>query len=236
MAAGAVPATLCQAAVGQAARPRLKVVVAGGHPGDPEAACGGTIARYVELGHDVVALYITRGEGGIRGKTRVEAGAVRTQEAAKACDVLKIRPVFGGQIDGTTQLTPARYEEFQKLLAGETPQMVFTHWPIDTHRDHRATSLLVYDAWLACGRKFALYYYEVSTGEETQHFRPTHYVDITATEERKRAACFAHASQGPTKFYADHQEMQRFRGREAGCKQAEAFVHLEQSPLGMLPG
>jgi N-acetylglucosamine malate deacetylase 1 len=134
-----------------------------------------------------------------------------------------------------TELTPARYDEFRQLLEAEKPQVVFTHWPIDSHRDHRATSLLVYDAWLAGGRKFALYYYEVSTGEETQLFWPTHYVDITATEARKQAACFAHASQDPATFYAYHQEMHRFRGHENGCKQAEAFVHHNQSPVQPLP-
>jgi N-acetylglucosamine malate deacetylase 1 len=236
IAAGAIPASLWQVRAGEGpAHPRVKVVVAGGHPGDPEAACGGTIARYVDLGHEVVALYVTRGEAGIRSKSRAEAGAIRTQEAGRACGLLKMRALFAGQIDGATHLTPARYDEFHKLLAAEKPQVVFTHWPIDTHRDHRTTSLLVYDAWLACGRAFALYYYEVSTGEETQHFQPTHYVDITATEGRKRAACFAHESQAPVNFYAYHQEMQRFRGLEAGCKQAEAFVHLEHSPQGLLP-
>ena len=30
---------------------QLKVLVAGAHPGDPEAGCGGTIARYVAQGH-----------------------------------------------------------------------------------------------------------------------------------------------------------------------------------------
>jgi LmbE family N-acetylglucosaminyl deacetylase len=236
IAAGVISASLRQAGAGEGpAHSKLKVVVAGGHPGDPEAACGGTIARYVDLGHDVVALYITRGEAGIRGKAHAEAGAIRTQEAGKACEVLKIRALFAGQIDGATQLTSARYDEFHKLLSSEKPQVVFTHWPIDSHRDHRSTSLLVYDAWLASGRAFALYYYEVSTGEETQHFRPTHYVDITATEGRKRSACFAHESQSPAKFYADHQVMQRFRGLECSCKQAEAFVHLEQSPPGLLP-
>jgi LmbE family N-acetylglucosaminyl deacetylase len=194
------------------------------------------MARLVDLGHEVVALYVTRGEGGVKGKTRGEAGTIRTKEARKACKLLKARALFARQTDGTTELTPARYDEFRTLLEAEKPQAVFTHWPIDTHRDHRATSLLVYDAWLACGRKFALYYYEVSTGEETQHFRPTHYVDITAVAARKRAACFAHESQDPAKFYAYHEEMHRFRGFEAGCKQAEAFVHHEQSPAGPLPG
>ena len=42
---------------------KLKVMVTGGHPGDPEAGCGGSIARYADLGHDVVLVYLNRGRG-----------------------------------------------------------------------------------------------------------------------------------------------------------------------------
>jgi LmbE family N-acetylglucosaminyl deacetylase len=216
---------------------KLKIVVTGAHPGDPEAACGGTMARLADLGHEVVALYLTRGERGLQGKTPAETAAIRTEEAQKACALLKARAVFGRQADADTVVSLARYDEFRELLQAEKPQLVLTHWPIDTHRDHRATALLVYDAWLKSGKHFALYYYEVSTGEETQHFRPTDYVDLAATEPRKRAACFAHVSQQPAKFYAEHERMQRFRGLEAGCQRAEAFVRHEQSPAALrLPG
>ncbi len=73
------------------------------------------------------------------------------------------------------------------------------------------------------------------TGTQTQHFRPTHYVDIIRTEERKRAACFAHQSQNPADFYARHDEMNHFRGLEHGCKLAEAFARHAQSPEQILP-
>jgi N-acetylglucosamine malate deacetylase 1 len=237
MAVGAL-ASLLNSGTASVGEPpgKLKIVVAGGHPGDPEAACGGTMARLADLGHKVVALYLTRGERGLPGKTPAEAAAVRTGEAEKACASLKARPVFLKQPDADTAVSTARYEEFRPLLEAEKPHVVFTHWPIDTHRDHRATSLLVYDAWLTGGRKFALYYYEVSTGEETQHFHPTDYVDITGTAARKRAACFLHASQQPAKFYAYHEKMHAFRGFEAGCRRAEAFVRHEQSPAIRLPG
>jgi len=43
--------------------PRPKVMVTGGHPGDPECGCGGTIARYTDLGHDVVADVFESGAG-----------------------------------------------------------------------------------------------------------------------------------------------------------------------------
>ncbi len=123
------------------------------------------------------------------------------------------------------------------MIEAEKPDVVFTHWPIDTHADHRACSLLAYDAWLRLGRKFALYYFEVDLGAQTQCFRPTHYVDATSTEKRKRDACFAHASQNPERgFYGQyHEPMLRLRGMESGHKFAEAFVHHDQSPQGWLP-
>jgi LmbE family N-acetylglucosaminyl deacetylase len=100
---------------------------------------------------------------------------------------------------------------------------VLAHWPLDSHRDHRALALLVYDAWLRSGRAFALFYTEAETGIQTQHFTPTHYVDISSVEARKRAACEAHVSQNPAGFYGYHDNMQRFRGQESGCAKAEAF-------------
>jgi len=214
---------------------RLKVIVAGGHPDDPESGCGGTIARYTDLGHEVVAMYLTRGEAGIEGKSHEEAAKIRTAEALKACEILKARAVFAGQVNGATEVSAARYAEFRKLLESERPDLVFTHWPIDTHPDHRAISLLVYDAWLRAGKKYALYYFEVMSGSQTQQFWPSHYVDIIATEARKRAACFAHQSQNPAEWYSLHEEMNRFRGMECGRKYAEAFVRHVQSPDVSLP-
>jgi LmbE family N-acetylglucosaminyl deacetylase len=203
---------------------RLKVVVAGGHPDDPETGAGGTMARYSLLHHDVVCLYLTRGEAGIAGKSHDESARIRTAEAESACRILGARPVFAGQIDGATEVNRARYDEFHNLLQGLQPDIVFTHFPIDTHPDHRAVSLLVFDGWQRSKRKFLLYYFEVLTGEQTQNSQPTDYVDITATEPIKRKACFAHESQGPVQMYAYHEKMSRFRGMECRVEHAEAFV------------
>jgi len=219
----------------EASSRRLKVVVAGAHPDDPESSAGGTMARYADLGHEVVALYLTRGEAGIPGKSHAEAARIRTAEAEKACAILKARAVFAGQIDGASEVTNATYRQFGKLLAAEKPDLVFAPWPIDSHRDHRATSLLVYDAWLNMNREFELYYTEVMSGIQTQTFRPTRMVDISATEARKRAACYAHVSQNPDEFYSVHELMNKFRGSELGVKYAEAFVRHNQDRRESLP-
>ncbi len=214
-------------------RSNLKVVVTGGHPGDPEYGCGGTIARYTDLGHEVVLLYLNKGEW--TDRPSYDPGPVREAEARKACEILKARPAFAGQIDGKAIVDSAHYKTFQRLLEAEQPHVVFTHWPIDNHADHRAISLLVYEAWLRMGKTFALYYYEVSNGEDTIQFSPTHYVDITATESRKRSACYAHASQTPDKFYALQEMISRMRGIESGHKQAEGYIRHVQSPDFQLP-
>jgi N-acetylglucosamine malate deacetylase 1 len=214
---------------------KLKVIVTGGHPGDPEYGCGGTIARYADQGHDVALLYLNRGEKSCPETAAAAAMNVRVAEAKRACEILKARPLFAGQCDGHAVVDETRYREFRELIEAERPDVLFTHWPIDGHRDHRAISMLAYDAWLVTGKKFAFYYYEVSDGEDTLMFPPTDFMDITATEARKRLACYAHASQAPDRFYALQSQVTRFRGVESGYVQAEAFVRHVLSREGLLP-
>lgn len=214
---------------------KLKLLVAGAHPDDPESACGGVIALYADAGHEVVCLYLTRGEAGIRGKSHDEAARIRTAEAEKACKILKARPVFLTQVDGATTVNAAAYDEMRKAIEDEKPDIVITHWPIDGHRDHRAIALLVYDAWLHMGRSFLLYYFEVEMGQQTQHFHPTHYVDISSVLERKKEANHVHVSQNAENgFYKLHERMHRIRGLESGVSAAEAFIAHCQNKKAML--
>jgi N-acetylglucosamine malate deacetylase 1 len=203
---------------------KLKVIVAGGHPGDPEYGCGGTIARLTAMGHEVVLLYLNDNEWG--GVT----AATRTTEARKACEILRARPVWAGQKTTFAIVDSAHYEQWGKLLDTENPDAVFTQWPIDCHIDHRATAMLTLGAWIDTKKKFCLYYYEVTNGEDTLQFSPTHYVNITETEPQKRAACYAHAHASPDVFYKTQDQVANFRGIESGYKKAEAFVHQVQSP------
>ncbi len=210
---------------------KLNVVCVGGHPDDPESGCGGTLARYSALGHPVTIVYLTRGEAGITGKTHDEAAHIRTEEAQKACRILGAKPIFAGQIDGSTEISTSRYQSFDTLLTEQQPDVVFTHWPVDTHRDHCAASLLAFQSWYRGGKKYALVYFEVMSGSQTQQFSPNFYVDISDTWEKKKEACFVHASQEPAEFYAYHEQMERFRGLEHRCKRAEAFIVHSQGPL-----
>jgi LmbE family N-acetylglucosaminyl deacetylase len=220
-------------AVPLVAATKLKIVVTGGHPGDPECGCGGTIARYTALGHDVVLVYLNRGEGFCSGGGA--CGAIRTAEAQNACRILKARAVFCDQTDGQAVVDNARYQTMRRLLDSERPDVVFCQWPIDVHRDHRAVSMLVMDAWLQGGRKYALYYYEVA--QDSMMFTPTEFVDVSdaGVEAARRAACYAHVSQQPDKWYPAQVEVTRFRGSQSGHSQSEAFLRHWESKAAFLP-
>ena len=204
-----------------------KIVCIGGHPDDPESGCGGTLAKLRGLGHEVAIIYLTTGEAGIPGKSHDEAAAIRKQEAINACKVLDVKPVFAGQIDGDTVCNNAWVNEMMQLITNENPAIVFTQWPLDSHKDHQVASLLTIQSWIRMPQKFSLYFYEVCIGEQTLIFHPTDYVDITATQEQKRKAVYRHVSQDPPGIYAcGHAAMEDFRGRELGVKAAEGFVQM----------
>src|SRR5580698_1094073 len=213
---------------------RKKIVCVGGHPDDPESGCGGTLAKLAAMGHEVTIIYLTTGEAGIAGVSHDEAARTRKQEAINACRILNCKPVFAGQIDGATVVSNETLEHLQNLIGQEKPDLVFTHWPVDSHKDHQCASLLTIQTWVRSANKFMLYFFEVCAGEQTMGFHPTDFVDITDTQEQKRKAVYCHTSQDPPGIYGcGHASMEDFRGRESGVKAGEGFVKMTGKGFGV---
>jgi LmbE family N-acetylglucosaminyl deacetylase len=221
----------------EAGAARLSVLCVGGHPDDPESGCGGTLARYAALGHTVTILYLTRGERGIDGKSLDEAARIRSAESEAACKILGATAAFFGQIDGATELNHGHVDAMRRFFATARPDIVFTHWPVDTHMDHQVASILTIRAWMSAPTA-RLYFFEVNAGSQTQGFLPNTYVDISSVVEQKKAALFAHVSQDGRGIWREHHEiMAAWRGREAGVAAAEAFVHVDRDDhTSSLPG
>src|SRR5215469_8328005 len=81
-------ATLGEKDIGEPPDRKIKVIVCGGHPGDPEYGCGGTVAQLTKFGHEVVLLYLN--DGGWPPTSSTE----RMAEAKKACEILKARAAY----------------------------------------------------------------------------------------------------------------------------------------------
>ena len=210
-----------------------KLLVFGGHPDDPESSCGGLIANAVAAGHTAHCLYGTNHRVGYTYFGRPEK-EVRSAEAVAACKILGATWEFLDYPEHL-EVNPETRRRVADVIAAYAPDIVVAHWPVDTHPDHRSVGILAFEAYLL-HRSYAFYFFEVMTGRQSIRFTPSHYVDISAVAETKRAAVMCHLSQTPDEIWADHEIMHRFRGRECDVERAEAYLRVDREPGGLLPG
>jgi LmbE family N-acetylglucosaminyl deacetylase len=204
---------------------RLKVVVFGGHPDDPESGAGGLVVMLTKQGHEVILAYGTAFRGDRRFFGRPEA-EVRRAEAAAACKTLGATPQFFPYAHEKLQADEPTLRAVSSWLDGVKPDVVVTHWPLDTHPNHHAVSSLVWQCYKRQGG-WNLYFFEVMTDQQTVAFRPELYLDIAPVREVKKRALDEHRSQEPAAIWEVHDRMHRRRGAECGVEFAEAYELVE---------
>jgi len=124
----------------------LRIIVFGAHPDDCEIFAGGTAAKYVARGDEVLFVSITNGDAGHQsdgGKTLALRRAAEAQRAASVLGVqYRVLDFHDGQLQPTLE---ARYQVI-RLLRQWSADVVLCHRPNDYHPDHRAVGILVQDA------------------------------------------------------------------------------------------
>lgn len=199
---------------------RLRVLALGAHPDDIEAGCGGTLLRYAMAGHRVFLMIMTEGELG-------GAPQVRASEQADAAKVLGVERIYwGGYPDTAIPNDRGLVQKIEQVVREVDPQVIFVHFPEDTHQDHRQVAMSTVSATRYT--KNVLFY----EGPTTQHFSPTVYVDIDAVLDGKIKALQAHASQvnktnvEGLSIVDVTRSAAHFRGIQGRVRNAEAFVPL----------
>jgi len=133
------------AAQAPAEQKKLNILVIGAHPDDPEKA-GGTMAKYIMMGHKVRLLSMTNGDA---GHFRMGGGILavrRLKEAQCAGKVIGAEYIVLDNHDGELLPTLENRREVIRQIREFQADIVFTPRPDDYHPDHRNTALLVRDA------------------------------------------------------------------------------------------
>ncbi|MCX7834857.1 MAG: bacillithiol biosynthesis deacetylase BshB1 [bacterium] len=126
----------------------VDVLVISPHPDDVELGCGGTVAKFVQLGRRVALFDLTQGELGSRGNA-----AMRLSEAQAAAQVLGVSFRENGNLpDG--HINAADHQ--QRLVVIDAirkyrPQILIYPYPEDRHPDHGATGKLCEEAVFLAG-------------------------------------------------------------------------------------
>jgi LmbE family N-acetylglucosaminyl deacetylase len=123
----------------------LRLLVIGAHPDDPDKV-GGTMARYVALGHTVKFVSLTNGDAGHQTMGGGQLALIRTAEATCAGEVIDSEYITLDNHDGELMPTLDMRKQVITVIREFKPDMVFTPRVDDYHPDHRATGELVRDA------------------------------------------------------------------------------------------
>lgn len=205
------------------------VVFLGGHPDDTEGFAA--TAFLLKEKYDVRVVDYTGGERGcgevkyLNGWTKQK----RMEEEKAALAMLGTEPLYVGEIDGESRVTPQTVTTIQRLLIELKPKAVFTHWPVDTHLDHRHCAAATIQAVQCLDVKPELYFYEVLT-KQTLNWNPLYSVDVTATMARKQELLRKYTCQNRNDALTVHKtEQAELRGsdRVPVAKYAETFTTFD---------
>jgi len=219
----------------------MRVLAVGAHPDDLEILCGGTLARFVAEGNEVVMCNASYGNRGSFEHTSEEIAEIRLREARRAAEIAGAEHVTLGFTDGEIDASDREQRlAVVDLVRGTRPDLILTHSPGDYMSDHNEVAKLVFDcsfhatlplletARPAHDTVTPIYHFETVMGVG---FTPAEYVDVSSTIDTKTAMLEAHESQ--LTWLRDHdgidivEQMRtatRYRGLQCGVEYAEGFV------------
>lgn len=125
----------------------LKIMVFAPHPDDELIGCGGSIAKHIKNGNEVIVVYMTSGDSGKIEISKSELALIREEEASKGAKILGIKEViFLRNPDGYLDTGKENLIKLMEIIREKKPDVVYVTNKDEGHRDHRNTNELVMNA------------------------------------------------------------------------------------------
>jgi LmbE family N-acetylglucosaminyl deacetylase len=218
----------------------MNVLFVGAHPDDIETFCGGTAARFVQMGAKVFFCVATNGNVGSPTLPKDEIAAIRKAEAQCAANVVGAELIWLGFDDEFLIDSVETRHAFINAFRIADPDVVICHWRADYNPDHSISGAIVDECIHMAGipnikteapptTKAIAHVYFMDTPAGVG-FEPELYVNITDVFETKVKMLACHESQSAWMKKIFNYEMDAFleipakyRGLQAGVPMAEAF-------------
>jgi LmbE family N-acetylglucosaminyl deacetylase len=191
----------------------MRVLVVAPHPDDEAIAIGGCLALHRRVGSVTTSVFVTRDQPARGGRV------VRRREAEKASKLLGFDCRFLDVPDGTVsrhERTVSR--QLAEIVCATKPDIVFSPFPGDHHRDHQAVAASTGEALTESSFRGEIWCYETWSS-----LWPNCGVDITDVVEQKRAAIECYQSQLSMPYVDAVLGLNRYRGLKLGVDFAEAL-------------
>lgn len=206
---------------------RTSILFVAAHPDDMEIACGSTIAKLVDTGHEVHGIIMSDGSDG--GDASLRPDEAREGANFLGLSTLRIMHMTDRALNSHMNEMIAVIEE---SIVHHNPDIIFTHSKNEVHQDH----LAVHQAVMRAGRNHhSILCFE--SPSVTTDFKPTVFIDVTDYSDVKAEAIAAHANQSGKPYMTREitDSITTFRGRQARVRRAEGFEPMRLNLNDPLP-
>jgi LmbE family N-acetylglucosaminyl deacetylase len=218
------------------------ILIISPHPDDMEIGMGGTVAKMITQGYNIVSLVVTDGRGStsVSGLSEDEIAKVRKAEVEEAARIIGVKHLILlglHDVKGTLNQEEMK-NRLQEIINQFRPTELFmTHPKIDKHPTHQTVSRLVIETLDGARKNKSflpqkIWCYEVWTPFE----RYDRIEDISDYIDKKSASIDAHKSQIEYKNYTEGMKgLNRYRAifnTTSGVtetKYAEVFIEVPLS-------
>jgi len=213
---------------------KLNILALSPHTDDVEIAMGGTIAKYINDGHNVTILTAIVPKEDIFGKSDDFMIKNRSEEQKKAAKIL------GANLE-LLNLDPYDFcfnrkyvKLFDQKILNYKPDIIFSCWEHDTHQDHKNLAKILFAVTRKNNISINMYEVMMPGGVNTYSFNPQYFVNISKFIDVKIDAIKAYKSVFKKKknnysnYFDSIVGRAKFRGEVIGVDYAEAFVVVKR--------
>jgi len=150
-----------------------KIIVFAPHPDDETLGCGGTIAKRISEGYEVLVVVMTDGRYAFMNVLDIESDPtpeelkeIRKEEVKRATEILGVPEenlIFLDFVDRTLETNEEKVEEkVAEILSKNRPVEVYSPYKNDGHPDHRAAYRIVKNSIRKSGISTLMYQYSIT--------------------------------------------------------------------------
>ena len=216
---------------------KKNIIALSPHADDVEIAMGGTIAKYVDEGHNVTIITAILPKENIVGNIDDFMSKNRRKEQEEAAKIL------GTNLE-ILDLNPYDFncnrkyiKLFDQIIQKYNPDIIFSCWEHDTHQDHKNLANILFAVTRKNNISMNMYEAMLPGGLNTHSFNPQYFVNISKYVDVKTKAIKAYKSvfekkkNTYSKYFDSIVGRAKFRGEVIGVDYAEAFVVVKRIEL-----